>query len=61
MVSQFGKGGWKPSDGASPGTMRALVLLLLAKNLGLAAVKHSLNVEDLAAADEILSPTALAG
>jgi branched-subunit amino acid aminotransferase/4-amino-4-deoxychorismate lyase len=60
MVSQFGKGGWKPSDGASPGTMRALVLLL-AKNLGLVAVEDSLNVEDLAATDEILSPTALAG
>src|ERR1700730_4191137 len=36
------------SDGASPATMRALVLLL-AKNLGLVAVEHSLNVEDLAA------------
>ncbi|MCI0736796.1 MAG: aminotransferase class IV [Beijerinckiaceae bacterium] len=39
-------------DGALPGTMRALVLSL-ANEVGLAAVEHSLNVEDLAAADEV--------
>ena len=40
------------SDGALPGTMRALVLAL-AKEAGLAAVENSLYVEDLAAADEV--------
>lgn len=40
------------SDGALPGTMRALVLSL-AKDLGLVPVDRSLNVEDLAAADEV--------
>jgi branched-chain amino acid aminotransferase len=40
------------SDGALPGTMRALVLAL-AKEAGLAAVEPSLWAEDLAAADEV--------
>lgn len=40
------------SDGALPGTMRALVLTL-AKEAGLAAVENSLYVEDLAAAEEV--------
>jgi branched-chain amino acid aminotransferase len=40
------------SDGALPGTMRALVLSL-AKDLGLVPVERSLNVEDLAAAGEV--------
>jgi branched-chain amino acid aminotransferase len=41
------------SDGALPGTMRALVLCL-AKGAGLAPVENSLHVEDLAVADEVL-------
>jgi branched-chain amino acid aminotransferase len=40
------------SDGALPGTMRALVLTL-AKEAGLAGVECPLNVEDLAEADEV--------
>ena len=41
------------SDGALPGTMRALVLFL-AKGAGLAPVENSLHVKDLAEADEVL-------
>jgi len=41
------------SDGALPGTMRALVLCL-AKQAGLAPVENSLHVKDLAEADEVL-------
>lgn len=40
------------SDGALPGTMRALVLCL-AKQAGLAPVENSLRVKDLAEADEV--------
>ena len=40
------------SDGALPGTMRALVLAL-ANRLGLAAVETSLSAGDLAGADEV--------
>ena len=41
------------SDGALPGTMRALVLCL-AKGAGLAPVENSLHVKDLAEADAVL-------
>jgi branched-chain amino acid aminotransferase len=41
------------SDGALPGTMRALVLCL-AKGAGLAPVENSLHVKDLAEADEVI-------
>ncbi|MGH6845162.1 MAG: aminotransferase class IV, partial [Methylocella sp.] len=41
------------SDGALPGTMRALVLCL-AKQAGLAAVENSLHVKDLAEADAVI-------
>jgi branched-chain amino acid aminotransferase len=41
------------SDGALPGTMRALVLCL-AKQAGLAPVENSLRVKDLAEADEVI-------
>ena len=41
------------SDGALPGTMRALVLSL-AKGAGLAPVENSLHVKDLAEADEVI-------
>ena len=41
------------SDGALPGTMRALVLSL-AKQAGLAPVENSLHVKDLAAADAVI-------
>ncbi|MGH6863075.1 MAG: aminotransferase class IV [Methylocella sp.] len=41
------------SEGALPGTMRALVLSL-AKQAGLAAVEKSLHVKDLAEADEVI-------
>ncbi len=41
------------SDGALPGTMRALVLCL-AKGAGLAPVENSLHVKDLAKADEVI-------
>lgn len=41
------------SDGALPGTMRALVLCL-AKQAGLVPVENSLHVKDLAAADEVI-------
>ncbi|MDQ6869270.1 MAG: aminotransferase class IV [Pseudomonadota bacterium] len=41
------------SDGALPGTMRALVLCL-AKGAGLAPVENSLHVKDLTEADEVL-------
>jgi branched-chain amino acid aminotransferase len=41
------------SDGALPGTMRALVLCL-AKQAGLAPVENSLHVKDLAEADEVI-------
>ena len=41
------------SDGALPGTMRALVLSL-AEQAGLAPVENSLHVKDLAEADEVL-------
>jgi branched-subunit amino acid aminotransferase/4-amino-4-deoxychorismate lyase len=40
------------SDGALPGTMRALVLSL-AQQAGLAAVENSLHVKDLARADHV--------
>jgi branched-chain amino acid aminotransferase len=40
------------SDGALPGTMRALVLVL-AKEVGLVAAENQLHTEDLAGADEV--------
>jgi len=40
------------SDGALPGTMRALVLAL-AKEVGLVAAENQLHAEDLAGADEV--------
>jgi branched-chain amino acid aminotransferase len=46
------------SDGALPGTMRALVLQL-AKEAGLAAAEKSLQVEDLAAVDEVFTTNSI--
>jgi branched-chain amino acid aminotransferase len=48
------------SDGALPGTMRALVLSL-AHKLGLAPAEASLSVEDLAAADEVFLTNSIRG